>query len=86
MGSTLPLTPDQVEQLLNGPAAAPPPNTVPNLENPHNENRLAIAVIATCLALATVFSVLRVFSRVFCVRKVRLEDCKYFDVNSPEPR
>lgn len=67
---------EETQALLDSPVTTPPANTVQNLENPPNSNKLAIGVIATCIALSTVFSVLRVYSRVFCARKVRLEDCK----------
>jgi hypothetical protein len=58
------------------PAARPPANSVQNLEDPPNDNKLAVAVITTCMVLSTAFSVLRVYSRVFCAGKVKLEDCK----------
>lgn len=74
MESTGPLSPEQTQQTLNMPAARPPANSVQNLEDPPNDNKLAVAVIATCMVLSTAFSVLRVYSRVFCAGKVKLED------------
>ena len=54
-----------------------PTDSDQNLENTPNNNKLAVAVIATCIVFSTVFSILRVYSRVYCAGKVKLEDCKY---------
>lgn len=67
---------EEMQDFLDSPVTPPPANRVQNLENPPNSNKLAIGVIVTCIGLSTVFSLLRVYSRVFCARKVRLEDCK----------
>ena len=71
------IPPEKLQQILDSPAWRPPNGSVAILDNPPNDNKLAVAVIATCLILATAFSVLRVYSRVFCAGKVRIEDCKY---------
>ncbi|KXX79711.1 hypothetical protein MMYC01_203806 [Madurella mycetomatis] len=68
------LPPELQEQILNGPARAPPPGVVPNFDNPPNRTPEAIAVIAVCLFFSTAAVLLRIYSRVFILRKVRLED------------
>ncbi|KAI0457392.1 hypothetical protein F5B21DRAFT_501442 [Xylaria acuta] len=62
------------EVILKLPALPPPAGVVPNFVNPPNENGLAIAVIAVCVATATVAGLMRVYTRLYCVRKVELED------------
>lgn len=68
----------QTLPLEQWPVSTPPAGVVQNLEDPPNDNKLALGVIATCITLSTVFALLRVYSRVFCAQKVRLEDCKHY--------
>lgn len=69
------LPPEVQEQILNGPARAPPPGVVPNFDNPPNRTPEAIAVIVVCLFFSTAAVLGRIYSRVFILKKVRLEDC-----------
>lgn len=66
-----------MQKLLDMSAAKPPPDSVQNLEDPPNDNKLALVVIATCIVLSTLFSILRVYSRVYCAGQVKIEDCEY---------
>lgn len=59
------------------PVSTPPVGIVQNLDDPPNDNKLALGLIATCITISTVFAILRVYSRVICARKVKLEDCKH---------
>ncbi|KAI6084003.1 hypothetical protein F4821DRAFT_271385 [Hypoxylon rubiginosum] len=68
------LTPEQLEALLNGPALAPPDGVMPNFENPPNKNYIAAAVVPLCLTVTTIAVLLRVWARVFLLRKVGLPD------------
>lgn len=70
------LTPEQLEALLNGPALAPPDGVMPNFENPPNKNYIAAAVVPLCLTVTTIAVLLRVWARVFLLRKVGLPDGK----------
>lgn len=58
----------------NGPALAPPPGVVPQLDNPPNRNDVAIGVITTCAAIATICLFLRAYARVWLLRKVQIEE------------
>ncbi|KAI1078175.1 hypothetical protein F5B20DRAFT_231253 [Whalleya microplaca] len=75
MGSNETLLAAQLEAILNSPALYPPPEgAIPDFDNPSNSNRLAMGVIATCMATTTLFALVRCYTRVCCVKRVRLED------------
>lgn len=76
MDSGQPLSPEMIQQILNMPVTAPPPHHVQNLEDPPNNNKLALGVLAASVVLSTVFSLLRAYSRFFYAGKFRLEDCE----------
>lgn len=70
-------TPSPTGDFLDWPIAPiAPPGYSRNLDNPSNKNELALGIVVTCIIVSTVLSILRVYSRVFVARKVRLEDCK----------
>ncbi|KAJ3575422.1 hypothetical protein NPX13_g4037 [Xylaria arbuscula] len=62
------------EIILNGPALAPPPGVTSNLEHPPNSNVLGIVVTTLCLAISTVVFVLAAYAKLFCIKKVHIED------------
>lgn len=68
------LSPAAREVALNGPAHAPPEGVMPSFDNPQNQNRLVIGVINTGLALVTILFFARVYARVFCLKRVHIED------------
>ncbi|KAI0005179.1 hypothetical protein F4779DRAFT_55561 [Xylariaceae sp. FL0662B] len=68
------LPPEGQREFLDGPALHPPTGIKPNFDNPPNLNALVRGVISVCLALATIAITLRVYSRVFVIRKIHLED------------
>ncbi|KAI0160162.1 hypothetical protein GGR57DRAFT_456574 [Xylariaceae sp. FL1272] len=63
-----------IEAIRNGPAATPPPGIVPSYDDPSNDNKLAIITIALSIAFTTVAVLIRIYSKVFCVRRARIED------------
>lgn len=65
------------EQILNGPALAPPEGMIPNLVDPPNQNGMAIAIAVVCLFLGAMVGVLRAFSRLCSSRNLYLEDCEF---------
>ncbi|KAK5625658.1 hypothetical protein RRF57_001374 [Xylaria bambusicola] len=71
------LTPLEQEWALNSPGVAPPPGVVPNFLRPPNKNHVAIAVNVVCLVVTVVAICLRAYSRIFCIKKLHLEDCKF---------
>ncbi|KAI0842992.1 hypothetical protein F5Y06DRAFT_78483 [Hypoxylon sp. FL0890] len=74
--SSLPL--DEQEAFLDGPALTPPPNVVPNLDNPPNNNALALVMVTIHLAIVTIAMVLRAYAKIFVARRVFLEDIVSF--------
>ncbi|KAH9885698.1 hypothetical protein F4778DRAFT_500096 [Xylariomycetidae sp. FL2044] len=68
------LSPEQQEMVLNGPALEPPPGVTSNLEHPPNRNDLAQITNALCLTATCLVALLRVYAKVFCIKKVHMED------------
>ncbi|KAI0392476.1 hypothetical protein F5Y17DRAFT_459798 [Xylariaceae sp. FL0594] len=58
----------------NQPAFSPPPGVVPNLLNPPNGNVQAHVGLAISLLVVALGVSLRAYSRVFCIKKVKIED------------
>ena len=59
------------------PGLQPPPGVVPNFINPESYQSTIIATLTVCLATATLFTILRLYSKVFVIKSIALEDCKY---------
>ncbi|KAI0203599.1 hypothetical protein F4808DRAFT_25099 [Astrocystis sublimbata] len=62
------------EALLDGPAHTPPDGIMPNFESPPNQNSLVIGIATTGFILVTLLFFSRFCARVFCLRKVHIED------------
>ncbi|KAI0115678.1 hypothetical protein GGR51DRAFT_576699 [Nemania sp. FL0031] len=74
----LSLPPDMFKTLLEHPALAPPAGINPQFGHPPNRNGLAYATIAVTVSLSSTCFLFRVYSRLFCLKKVRLEDLLVF--------
>lgn len=61
------------------PALAPPPGIQSNFDNPPNGNVEAHIGIAICIFIVFVGGSLRAYSKIVCMKQVRLEDCKFFN-------
>ena len=59
------------------PGLQPPPGVVPNFINPENYQSTIIATLTVCLTTATLLTLLRLYSKVFVIKCIVLEDCKY---------
>lgn len=68
------LPPAEQQAILNGPALTPPDGVIPNFTNPPNRNGEVLAVIIVCLSLTTVTLLGRLYSRVFLVKALHIED------------
>ena len=71
------LTPAQQIEFLNGPGLKPPPGIVPDFDDPPNRNALCYSILLLSICVSTIIVLLRTWAKIFCVRKFRLEDCKY---------
>ncbi|KAF2689045.1 hypothetical protein K458DRAFT_427301 [Lentithecium fluviatile CBS 122367] len=61
--------------LLEGPAhALPPGHTTPNFNNPPNHRALSLATLTICLLITTSMTFMRMYVKIFTVRKMHLED------------
>lgn len=59
---------------MSAPALAPPKGVVPNFENPHNLSQPGLAILQ--LVLTTVVVGIRVYTKMWVVRKMLAEDCE----------
>lgn len=62
------------QDALNGPALPQPDGVVPNFDNPSKDNTAGYVLMSVYLALGTLAMLVRVYARIFCTRKVRIED------------
>ncbi|KAI1260527.1 hypothetical protein F5Y18DRAFT_404937 [Xylariaceae sp. FL1019] len=62
------------EAILEGPALAPPPGVIPNLENPRNYNAITIAADSICITITIIFVAIRAYVKLCCLKKIHLED------------
>ncbi|KAI0859321.1 hypothetical protein F4860DRAFT_269929 [Xylaria cubensis] len=67
-------SPQIPEAILNGPALRPPPGVVPNFEHPWNLDTIALLTNAVCLTATLLACSIRAYAKLFCIRKVELED------------
>ena len=64
-----------LEARLNGPAMAPPPGLYSNFNDPSNLQVYAIITLTFCMTFSTVAVFVRMYTKIFLIRKVSLEDC-----------
>ena len=69
--------------LARTPAQYPPPGVTPNLVDPYEKVWPARVLSVLFLVLAGAFLAARLFVKIRIVKRLQLEDCKYFQVNSP---
>lgn len=79
---TLWRTMSSLEDILNGPADAPPNGTTSNFDRhpPHNTEGYAVAGV--CVALTTLAVGLRAYARIGLVKEVHFEDCTFSSLTS----
>lgn len=71
-------SPETIQELLNGPALAPPPHVTPNLVNPPNLNNYWIATLVICIFISTLTVFTRMYTKIFIAHKVAWADCEQF--------
>lgn len=67
---------EEREHILNGPALAPPPGVTPNFLNPENHNAAGHSAIVVCLCFVSILVPIRLYSKLFCLRRIHFEDSK----------
>ncbi|KAI1354864.1 hypothetical protein F5Y01DRAFT_311241 [Xylaria sp. FL0043] len=68
------MTHSYVDTIRDDPAAKPPPDIIPNYDNPPNDNGLAVAVIIASMSITTIAILMRIYAKLFCTRQVKFED------------
>lgn len=69
-------TPEQMQQLLEGPSLAPPPGVIPNFANPANFHTEYVVTVALCLSLSTTVLCMRMYTKFYIIRKTVWADCR----------
>ncbi|KAI1738062.1 hypothetical protein F4680DRAFT_426947 [Xylaria scruposa] len=68
------LSPSEEAALLEGPSLTPPGDIAPNFASPPNRSNLALCLGIASLSFTVPIVLLRIYSRLFCVRLFKLED------------
>jgi hypothetical protein len=69
------LPPEYQEMILSSPALPPPDNTtLPDFSRPGNQNDMALAVSIICITLVIITGLMRIYGRLFVVKKIKIED------------
>ncbi|KAH9995932.1 hypothetical protein F4779DRAFT_194042 [Xylariaceae sp. FL0662B] len=63
-----------LEEMMELPAMPAPDGITPIFDNPPNQNGLAITILTLCLVISTICVCLRVYARLYLLRKVQAED------------
>lgn len=66
-----------MDAILNGPAMVPPPGETSDFSNLPNQNPLAIGVLVTMIVISTLCVLVRLYARVYLLRKVAAEESEY---------
>ena len=65
-----------IQNQLDGPALAPPPGVTPNFVNPPSFFTFSVVVVTLCLLFSTLAICMRMYTKLYIIRRVVLEDCK----------
>ena len=65
--------------IYDTPAALPPPGVVPNLKHPQTLHAIFLVTGILCLLITMIAVVIRVFTKMYIMQRVRAEDCKLHD-------
>lgn len=74
------LTSAQREAILNGPAGYPPAGKTPNLSDPPNMHTVGRIVHLILFIVASLCFIIRIYTKAFVVRHVRMSDCEHFSL------
>jgi hypothetical protein len=72
----MPITGQQLEQLLASPALEPPKGVTPDFEKPPNRNSLAMVITTLCMVLITLCVLLRSYCRIWREREFHIVEGK----------
>ena len=80
------INPEDQARILEGPALTPPIGVEPNFRGSANKNAIAYAVFSLNLVIGTVAFMVRAYSRLFILKKIRLEDGTVYPTVLPKLR
>ena len=63
-------------------ALAPPPGVIPNYDDPPTIARSLVAGLAIMIVVATLAFAARLFTRVWVMKQIQLDDCELNDIVS----
>ena len=79
--STAGTSPEQVQAelrtLLEGPAMSPPAGVIPDFDHAPNLDIYVAITITLCVIFATLAVLLRMYAKVFILRVLAWEDCRF---------
>ena len=65
-----------MQALLDGPAAKPPEDVLPNFQNPPNLRADFTICVALCLSIETIAVAIRLYAKIRLLKSPAYEDCK----------
>lgn len=68
-------TSQQTKALLEGPAAASPPGVESNFVDPENLSRYFVLTSVLAVAISTLATLMRMYTKIWIIQKVGWEDC-----------
>ena len=75
MKPTADLSSEFEHYLLQAPALTPPPGVVPNFLHDSSKDPLCYGITGAGIGLVTLAVLLRLYAKIFCAKKMKLEDC-----------
>ena len=79
------LTPKQLQELLDGPAVAPPASIIPNLAHPPNIDTVCYMTFSLCVSFVSLAVIIRMYTKRVLIRSIAYEDCEYLKSVSAVP-
>ena len=83
--STAGTSPTQVQAelrtLLEGPAMSPPAGVIPDFDHAPNLDIYVAMTITLCVIFATLAVLLRIYTKVFILRVLAWEDCRFISTS-----
>ena len=58
------------------PALQPPPGVLPNFNDPYNTDSTINGTLGICIAISSIFVLLRLYTKLYIIRKYGWEDCQ----------
>ena len=72
-------SPEELQKILNGPSMVPPPGVIPNFVDPPNLRLCFTISVVLCLSIPTMVLFMRMYAKIFIIRKADWADCENFD-------